>query len=124
MPARSHGHRCCVLTVGLGVLAGLLCGCSGNEAATGKREAEMVSMGAALYEQNCSACHDVNNLQLVKKPPKLIGVFQKPKLPSGAPATDEQVRKTILDGRGIMPPFRQTLDAEQLEDLLKYLHTR
>ena len=81
-------------------------------------------MGSALYQQNCSACHDANDLQLVKKPPRLIGLFQKPALPSGAPATDQQVKKTILDGRGIMPPFKQTLDEGQVNDLLKYLHTR
>ncbi|MGC1418374.1 MAG: cytochrome c [Candidatus Acidiferrum sp.] len=80
--------------------------------------------GSVVYERNCSPCHDAENLQLLKPPPKLEGLFQKQMLPSGAPATDEQVRQTILNGRGIMPPFGQTLDRKQVDDLLKYLHSR
>jgi hypothetical protein len=59
---------------------------------------------------------------MVKQPPKLKGLFGRDKLPSGAPATDEQVRRTIQAGRGIMPPFERTLDNKQLDDLLQYLH--
>lgn len=113
-----------VVATGLGLLAALLCGCSRNDASTGAPAVGLEPPGAALYQQNCGACHDADNLELLKKPPKLTGLFHKPTLPSGAPATDDQVRKTILDGRGIMPPFRQTLDDEQVNDLLKYLHTR
>jgi mono/diheme cytochrome c family protein len=78
--------------------------------------------GELVYERNCSPCHDAQNLQLLKQPAKLSGLFHQMVLPSGAPATDEQVRKTILGGRGIMPPFDRTLDKQQIDDLLKYLH--
>jgi mono/diheme cytochrome c family protein len=44
-------------------------------------------------------------------------------LPSGAPADDEHVRETILQGKGIMPPFEQSLRRQDIDDLLKYLHT-
>jgi mono/diheme cytochrome c family protein len=44
-------------------------------------------------------------------------------LPSGAPATDAQVRKTIIEGRGTMPAFDQRLSEEEVNDLVKYLHT-
>jgi mono/diheme cytochrome c family protein len=77
--------------------------------------------GEVVYERNCSTCHDAKNLQLLKKPPKLEGLFQGKTLPSGSPATDEQVRNTILAGRGIMPPFEHTLDKKQVDDLMKYL---
>lgn len=120
---RAHKPRNSV-AAGLGLLAVLLCACSRNDASTGTPVVGLEPPGTALYQQNCSACHDAENLELAKKPPKLFGLFQKPTLPSGAPATDDQVRKTILDGRGIMPPFRQTLDDEQVNELLKYLHTR
>ena len=112
------------IAAGIGLLAALVCGCTGNDASTRSPAVGLEPPGVALYQQNCSACHDADNLELLKKPPKLNGIFQKPTLPSGAPATDDQVRKTILDGRGIMPPFRQTLDDEQVNNLLKYLHTR
>ena len=79
--------------------------------------------GSVVYEKNCSQCHDAENLPLLKQPPKLKKLFQKKTLPSGAPATDEQVRKTILEGRATMPPFEHILDQKQINVLLKYLHT-
>jgi mono/diheme cytochrome c family protein len=79
--------------------------------------------GSVVYEKNCSQCHDAENLPLLKQPPKLKELFQKKTLPSGAPATDEQVRNTILAGRATMPPFERILDHKQIDDLLKYLHT-
>jgi mono/diheme cytochrome c family protein len=54
----------------------------------------------------------------------LAGIFRRPSLPSGAPATDAQVRSTILEGRsGIMPSFRNTLSDEEIANILRYLHT-
>lgn len=113
------------------VIAGLtllaassLPGCSRNNLDYGPAFASAETRGSVVYERNCSPCHDAENLQLLKPPPKLQGLFQKKTLPSGAPATDEQVRQTILNGRGIMPPFGQTLDRKQVDDLLKYLHSR
>jgi len=59
-----------------------------------------------------------------KQPPLLNGIFQRPFLPSGAPATDAQVRSTILAGRGgIMPPFQNDLSNQDISDILEYLHS-
>lgn len=80
--------------------------------------------GKALYDMHCAACHEDTKLDLAKKPPKLDGLFERRTLPSGAPATREQVRKTILEGRGIMPPFGQTLSKDDLDDLVAYLRTK
>jgi mono/diheme cytochrome c family protein len=100
-------------------------GCSRLGSTNGALVQEAPLRGKQLYEQYCAMCHDATeDLHLVKDPPKLDGLFRKQALPSGAPATDEQVRKTILDGLGIMPPFEQNLDAEDVNDLLRYLHTR
>lgn len=104
-------------------LAGaLLFGCSRSNMDYGPAFASAETRGSVVYERNCSACHEAENLPLLKQPPKLRGLFQKKALPSGAPTTDEQVRKTILAGRATMPPFERTLDKEQIDDLLKYLH--
>lgn len=78
--------------------------------------------GHQIFQQNCSVCHHADSTQLLKGP-GLQGLFQKPYLPSGAPATDERVRSTILHGRNIMPPFANVLSDQQLNDLLAYLHT-
>jgi mono/diheme cytochrome c family protein len=97
--------------------------CSRNNIDYGPAFASAETRGSVVYEKNCSQCHDAENLPLLKQPPKLKGLFQKKTLPSGAPATDQQVRKTILEGRATMPPFEHFLDQKQINDLLKYLRT-
>jgi mono/diheme cytochrome c family protein len=103
------------------VVAGIAC--SRNNMDYGPMFASAETRGSVVYEKNCSQCHDADNLPLLKQPPKLKALFQKKTLPSGAAATDEQVRNTILAGRATMPPFERILDQKQIDDLLKYLHT-
>jgi mono/diheme cytochrome c family protein len=79
--------------------------------------------GRALFEDHCAPCHQGAHPDLRKQPPMLEGLFQSKSLPSGAPATDAQVRKTIIEGRGTMPAFDQRLSGEDVNDLVKYLHT-
>jgi mono/diheme cytochrome c family protein len=105
------------------ILSVVLIGCSRNNMDYGPAFASAETRGEIVYERNCGVCHDAENLPLLKQPPKLKGLFEGKTLPSGAPATDDQVRKTILAGRGIMPPFERTLGKKQVDDLLKYLHT-
>ena len=78
--------------------------------------------GEELFQQHCAICHEASNLDLKKQPPKLEGLFQSKTLPSGAPVTDDQVRKTIINGVGTMPAFDQRLSDEDVENLVKYLH--
>lgn len=79
--------------------------------------------GKRLYEVRCAHCHEFNNLGLKKVPPNLYGIFKHPTLPSGAPATDIQVERTVLGGKGLMPPFTGRFTQEQMAALLAYLHT-
>jgi len=90
------------------------------QASCGQSEAER--RGQELFELNCAPCHEAPKLQLKKQPPRLEGLFQSKTLPSGAPATDEQVRKTIIQGIGTMPAFDQRLSNEDVNDLVTYLH--
>jgi mono/diheme cytochrome c family protein len=78
--------------------------------------------GHAVYQAHCGVCHyDRKNAPL--HGPAMIGVFKKPYLPSGAPANDERVMATIVHGRNLMPPQGNTLDQQDLDDLMAYLHT-
>ncbi len=78
--------------------------------------------GHAVFQSHCGACHyDRQNSAL--HGPALLGVFKKPYLPSGAPANDERVTATIANGHGLMPAMGSTLDAQDMDDLLVYLHT-
>src|SRR5580704_19470275 len=61
--------------------------------------------GRHLYEARCAHCHRDNDLALKKVPPDLHGVFSSAKLPSGAPATDAEVRHVVVAGKGLMPSF-------------------
>jgi len=80
--------------------------------------------GQELFTSSCAPCHVTNEIPLPTKPPNLDGLFRKPTLPSGAPATDDQVRKTIREGRGVMPPFASALQEDDINAIVAYLHTR
>lgn len=76
--------------------------------------------GHAVFQANCSQCHDDRDSDSLHGPP-LLGVFKQPYFPSGAPANDERMRVTILQGHGLMPGTN--MDPQNLNDLLAYLHT-
>jgi mono/diheme cytochrome c family protein len=97
---------------------GVLAGCRSVPALT-KQQLE----GKHLYAGRCAHCHEENDLALKKVPPDLRGVFKNAKLPSGAPATDEEVRRLVLTGKGMMPSFAGRFSDEQMAALLAYLHT-
>jgi mono/diheme cytochrome c family protein len=79
--------------------------------------------GQHLYAVRCAHCHEDNDLALKPPPPNIQGAMGKTKLPSGAPATDAEVRRLILAGKGKMPSFSGRFTEEQMAALLAYLHT-
>jgi mono/diheme cytochrome c family protein len=81
------------------------------------------SAGRKIYDAQCDRCHEPDSTR-GKKGPGLQGVFQKKYLPiSGLPANDERVTDIIRLGRKEMPGFSQTLNAQDTQDLLAYMHT-
>ncbi len=80
------------------------------------------SAGRELYVQRCGGCHYPNSSAPLHGP-GLYAVLRNPYLPSGAPANDDTVANVIVRGRGMMPAFGRTLDEQELEHLLAYLHT-
>lgn len=92
-------------------------GCHSTEPLT-SQEAE----GKHLYAGRCAHCHEENDLALKKIPPDLHGIFRHSTLPSGAPATDAQIERVVLAGKGLMPAFTGRFDQEQMAALLAYLH--
>jgi mono/diheme cytochrome c family protein len=103
------------LVAALFVSASLI-GCS-------KAQTESEANGRALFQLHCAPCHDTPPPDLLKQPPKLNGLFTAKTLPSGAPATDEQVRKVVIEGLGTMPAFDRRLQEKDVRDLIAYLHT-
>jgi mono/diheme cytochrome c family protein len=78
--------------------------------------------GHAVFQSHCSRCHYANSEDGFHGP-GLQGLYKQRYLPSGAPANDDRVTSVILHGRGIMPPFGNDLDDQQLKNLIAYLHT-
>jgi mono/diheme cytochrome c family protein len=79
--------------------------------------------GKHLYEVRCAHCHRDNDLALKKVPPDLHDIFRSGRLPSGAQATDANIRSVVLAGKGMMPAFAGRFDEGQMSALLLYLHT-
>lgn len=81
------------------------------------------SAGRKIYDSQCDRCHEPYSSR-GKKGPSLKGVFQHKFLSlSGLPANDERVTDIIRLGRNEMPGYSQTLNSQDIEDLLAYLHT-
>jgi mono/diheme cytochrome c family protein len=124
--ARRNG-RAPILPGVLGVLLalGTLTGCNAERR---KSDAELglnvqQSAGRKIYDSHCDRCHEPYSTR-GKKGPGLKGVFQNKYLPiSGLPANDERVSEIIRMGRKEMPGYSQTLSAQDIQDLLAYMHT-
>jgi mono/diheme cytochrome c family protein len=81
------------------------------------------SAGRKIYDSQCDRCHEPYSSR-GKKGPSLSGAFQHKYLSlSGLPANDERVADIIRLGRNEMPGYGQTLNSQDIQDLLAYLHT-
>jgi mono/diheme cytochrome c family protein len=79
--------------------------------------------GRKIYDDHCDRCHRPYSTK-GKKGPGLKGMFQHQYLSlSGLPANDDRVADIIRNGRPDMPGFGQVLSAQDIQDLLAYLHT-
>jgi mono/diheme cytochrome c family protein len=79
--------------------------------------------GRKIYDDRCDRCHEPYSSR-GKKGPGMKGIFQHKYLSlSGLPANDERVTDIIRLGRNEMPGYNQTLNSQDIEDLLAYLHT-
>jgi mono/diheme cytochrome c family protein len=114
----------------MGALAGWLAivALSGCDVERRKSNAELglnaqQAAGRQIYDTECGRCHEPYSTR-GKKGPGLKGVYQHKYLSlSGLPATDERVSDIVRLGRGEMPGFSQKLSAQDMQDLLAYLHT-
>jgi cytochrome c len=97
------------MTLAVGVAAG-------NKAAKGDSQ-----KGKAVFEQ-CALCHNVDSPEK-KMGPSLQGLFKRKTLANGKPMTDANVIAQINDGGNGMPPYNDTLSADDKANLLAYLHT-
>ncbi|MFL6442520.1 MAG: c-type cytochrome [Candidatus Sulfotelmatobacter sp.] len=110
------------------LLIGILAGAMSCDVERRKSDAELAlnpqqAAGRKVFDAECARCHEPYSTR-GKKGPGLKGMFQRKYLPlSGLPANDDRVSDIIRLGRNEMPGYSQKLDAQQLQDLLAYLHT-
>lgn len=76
--------------------------------------------GAQVFQAGCAKCHYPTSTHGLHGP-GLQSITKIKSMPSGAPPTDERLTAVILHGHGTMPGT--SLDDQQLQDLLAYLHT-
>jgi mono/diheme cytochrome c family protein len=110
------------------LLIGVLAASTACDVERRKSDAELglnpqQASGRKVFDAECARCHEPYSTR-GKKGPGLKGIFQRKYLPlSGLPANDERVSDIIRLGRNEMPGYSQKLDAQEVQDLLAYLHT-
>jgi mono/diheme cytochrome c family protein len=114
-----------IVACGLGIAAALAIvnSLGGRGAPASVQLTPVQDYGRSLYNGNCAACHEVNQLNLTKVPPNLHVIFAQGHLSSGVPATDDAVRQLILHGKDAMPSFDRRLTPSDIDAIIAYLHT-
>jgi mono/diheme cytochrome c family protein len=95
-----------------------LAGCHGEQELT-PQQAE----GQHFYAGRCAHCHEENDLALKPPPPSLRHIGEQGLLPSGATATDDALRRIVLQGKNKMPAFAGRFTDAQMAALIAYLRT-
>ena len=74
--------------------------------------------GAVLYrDKGCGFCHGAN-LEGTKKAPALAEIRKQKAM------TNEKITTQILDGGTKMPPFRESLSDEEIQQLIAFLRSK
>ena len=80
------------------------------------KSAEMA--GAVLYrDKGCGFCHGAS-LEGTKKAPVLAEIRKQKAM------TNEKITAQILDGGAKMPPFRESLSDEEIQQLIAFLRSK
>ena len=75
--------------------------------------------GQEIYYYKCWMCH---NELAQGGGPKLVGLFKRETLVTGAPVNDASVRNQIRNGSANMPAYKYVLNDGDLNDLMSWLH--
>ncbi len=77
---------------------------------------EAYKKGQNAFHKICSNCHGSDAMGKHTKAPKLIDEeYLAPNF------TDDDIRETILNGTGKMPPQKKNVSAEEITEIIKYL---
>src|SRR2546421_2992262 len=74
--------------------------------------------GQEIYFYKCWMCH---NEFAQGGAPKLVGLFKRANMVTGAPMSDDNVKAQILNGSAGMPAYKHVLAEADLADLMAWL---
>ena len=90
---------------------------------TADPNAAAVARGKTVFQQKCSVCH-CDNSEQKKIGPGLKGLSKRGTFSvNGNKITDESLKAWIENGDQLMPPFKDVLEAGQINDVIAYVKT-
>ena len=108
-----QGKLLCCVVLATSILAGRAAVAQEGDAAS------HAAAGEHLFKANCSACHST------EPDKKIVGPSLHAEMKGPSPKkTPAQVRTTIMNGNGTMPPFKTLLAPTDIENLIAYLKTQ
>ena len=79
--------------------------------------------GKEVFEKKCAICHYADK-DSKKIGPGLKGMYKRGTFTvNGNKITDESLRTWIENGDSLMPPMKETLEADQIKDVIAYVKT-
>ncbi len=99
-----------------------LAGCRPSPSKPAPALTPLQAQGKHVYDVGCVHCHVSNSQRLTPVPPDLRGLFTRKTLPDGGPATDAEVERVLMTGKGKMPSFAYQMTHPQMAAVIAYLH--
>ena len=79
--------------------------------------------GKEVFEKKCAICHYADK-EAKKIGPGLKGMYKRGTFTvNGNKITDESLNRWIENGDSQMPPMKETLEADQIKDVIAYVKT-
>lgn len=113
------------LALGAGIMAQGSAAQNGTKkpAAKAGGSAPAIAHGKDVFQKKCAVCHYATS-DAKKIGPGLQGLNKRGTFSGkGGKVTDESVKAWIENGSSLMPPFKEVLTAEELQDLVRYVRT-
>ena len=76
-------------------------------------------LGKQVFEDNCVVCHEGGNNTV-----EATKTLKADALKANGFSSAEDVKKRVLEGKGVMPSFKETLKPSEIEAVASYVWTQ
>jgi len=83
------------------------------------KSVEANKLGKQVFEDNCVVCHKGGNNTV-----EVTKTLKADALKANGFASAEDVKKRVLEGKGVMPSFKETLKVSEIEAVASYVWTQ